>query len=641
MASATSILVAWLVLALNCELAASWHTHQSILHPRNKLPPLIRSINTHRPPASRVLLEADATTPEEENAEIAKIALPAVAGTVIDPLLSLIDVYWIARIGRPLALGATSASSEIFTLAFAASLALREASSSSIARLSAKKDSGPDGGKAAAAFAWRTLQLGALVGVLLGILIASPGTAPFFVGLMGCHRGSPLFADALAYARTRAIGLPLALTASAAEGAFRGFGDTRTPFQAAALAAIVNAIADPFFIFAPLNGGVAGAALATVLSQAVALAVLCGVLLPRLRRASQEDNSSNSVKAAAEEDQADARTIAGTTFATLLRTSSVLGCWVYIASSVSRFLGPSAIAAHGVVLKLWLLFVLVCDAGRRCTDPMRKALGDAASACRLLLRMLRLAGLLGAIAAFALTLARPYSILFRRTDPACGDDDRVVQMGCRHLSTDSTYCCVRGRPPWSGQIVSVPRAADLIQRDHRRDDDAIRAAENGRGRRRVEVHPILLLAAALYRRRTYLPIWRAERPRHVAGLKARDPCSRSVLHGMYLLSCLMKKSALYDSRQLRPTRPDCANPLSKLKIPSLLSRSHQDSANSHKRTPCYTIHIALPPYTVQTLILPALRPRPSPPFPLPPQNIHPHKVLYARPCSRPHPLSAP
>ena len=423
MASATSILVAWLVLALNCELAASWHTHQSILHPRNKLPPLIRSINTHRPPASRVLLEADATTPEEENAEIAKIALPAVAGTVIDPLLSLIDVYWIARIGRPLALGATSASSEIFTLAFAASLALREASSSSIARLSAKKDSGPDGGKAAAAFAWRTLQLGALVGVLLGILIASPGTAPFFVGLMGCHRGSPLFADALAYARTRAIGLPLALTASAAEGAFRGFGDTRTPFQAAALAAIVNAIADPFFIFAPLNGGVAGAALATVLSQTVALAVLCGVLLPRLRRASQEDNSSNSVEAAAEEDQADARTIAGTTFATLLRTSSVLGCWVYIASSVSRFLGPSAIAAHGVVLKLWLLFVLVCDAPAVAAQILcarRIASGDAASARRLLLRMLRLAGLLGAIAAFALTLlARPYSqFFFGATDPA-------------------------------------------------------------------------------------------------------------------------------------------------------------------------------------------------------------------------------
>ena len=53
----------------------------------------------------------------------------------------------------------------------------------------------------------------------------------------------------------------------------------------------------------------------------------------------------------------------------------------------------------------------------------------------------------------------------------------------------------------------------------------------------------------------------------------------------------MKKSALYDSRQLRPTRPDCANPLSKLKIPSLLSRSHQDSADSHKRTPAirYTL----------------------------------------------------
>ena len=48
------------------------------------------------------------------------------------------------------------------------------------------------------------------------VLIASPATAPSAVALMGAHRGSPLFVDALAYARVRAIGLPLALASSAA-----------------------------------------------------------------------------------------------------------------------------------------------------------------------------------------------------------------------------------------------------------------------------------------------------------------------------------------------------------------------------------------------------------------------------------------
>ena len=184
--------------------------------------------------------------------EVAAIALPAVAGALIDPFLSLIDTLWVGRIAdRPFALGATAASSELFTMAFAGSLALRESSSSSIARLSAAGR-----GKEAAAFGFRTLQIGLASGALLCVLIASPATAPSAVALMGAHRGSRAVCRQWAGdARARAIGLPLALASSAAEGAFRGLGDTRTPFRAAAIAALVNAAFDPLFIFAPLGLG--------------------------------------------------------------------------------------------------------------------------------------------------------------------------------------------------------------------------------------------------------------------------------------------------------------------------------------------------------------------------------------------------
>ena len=36
----------------------------------------------------------------------------------------------------------------------------------------------------------------------------------------------------------------------------------------------------------------------------------------------------------------------------MIRSSSVITCWVYIASTIGRLLGGDAIAAHGIVLKV-------------------------------------------------------------------------------------------------------------------------------------------------------------------------------------------------------------------------------------------------------------------------------------------------
>ena len=133
----------------------------------------------------------------------------------MDPFLSVIDTFWVSRLGV-IPLGAVAASSELFTMTFAASLALRETAASTLARLYAcgrKED--------AAAFALRTLQLAVLLGVLLGLFLGGP-SAPWACGLMGTPAGSPLHADALAYVRGRAIALPCALVISASEGIFRG-----------------------------------------------------------------------------------------------------------------------------------------------------------------------------------------------------------------------------------------------------------------------------------------------------------------------------------------------------------------------------------------------------------------------------------
>ena len=191
---------------------------------------------TAAPEAANIVKPEAKEAPPSENAEIVGLAGPTLVSTLIDPFLSLVDAMWVGRIGSAFALGAVTASSELFTMAFACSLALREASSSSIARLSAGGHT-----REAAAFARRTLQLGAITGIIIAALLAGP-TSSAAVSLMGAHPGSPLYVDALAYARARALFVPCALACSAAEGAFRGYGDTRTPLRAAACAAVANAL---------------------------------------------------------------------------------------------------------------------------------------------------------------------------------------------------------------------------------------------------------------------------------------------------------------------------------------------------------------------------------------------------------------
>ncbi len=143
----------------------------------------------------------------------------------------------------------------------------------------------------------------------------------------------------------------------------RAQGNTRAPLRAALVASVANLVLDPGLMIWPVKLGVTGAAAATAASQIVA----CALLFRALRRdlfsppaASATFAPVASAAAAAsaavpggddDEERAAKRRLLGTSAATLTRTTSVLGTWVYLASLVARRLGPSAIAAHGVALK--------------------------------------------------------------------------------------------------------------------------------------------------------------------------------------------------------------------------------------------------------------------------------------------------
>ena len=365
--------------------------------------------------AASIAAAATAANKNDDDAKIKAIAGPALLGTLADPLLSVVDTAWVSRLGTT-ALGAVAASSEIFTLVIAVSLALREAASSTIARLTAQGR-----WREAEAHGAKTLLTAFGVGALLTLLLVGPG-GPGAVGLLGCPRGSPLHADALTYARIRALALPCAVAQFAAEGVCRGLGDTKPPLRAALLAGLMNVVLDPILMF-KCGWNVAGAAAATAISQACA----CALLLVELngKRGNRAPSSTVDVPAAKTETK-----LLGTSLALLLRSTSQLGTWVFVASQVSRRLGARAIAAHGVVLKVWLLFVLAAEAPAVAGQVISAgylATGRRARAARVVKRLGKATVTIGLITAAALVAAAgPISYAFFPTDTAAAKSTKTI-----------------------------------------------------------------------------------------------------------------------------------------------------------------------------------------------------------------------
>ena len=131
--------------------------------------------------ATSIAAAATAANKNDDDAKIKAIAGPALLGTLADPLLSVVDTAWVSRLGTT-ALGAVAASSEIFTLVIAVSLALREAASSTIARLTAQGR-----WREAEAHGAKTLLTAFGVGALLTLLLVGPGGPGAVSGVQSVH----------------------------------------------------------------------------------------------------------------------------------------------------------------------------------------------------------------------------------------------------------------------------------------------------------------------------------------------------------------------------------------------------------------------------------------------------------------------
>ncbi|HEV7990531.1 MAG TPA: MATE family efflux transporter [Gemmatimonadaceae bacterium] len=198
---------------------------------------------------------------------IARVAFPAVASSLLMTLFFSVDTFWIGtRLG---ATALAAASTSVFWIWLIVSIA--EMVNVGLTAVASRRY-GEGKADAAARVAGDALMLSLALGVACAV-VGLP-LLPRMFALMD----TPAEVSALGvrYLATYLLGAPLIFGFFAVDASFRAAGDTRTPFVLLFASVAVTLVLDPILIvgWGPVPAlGVAGAAIATICTRAVAFAL--------------------------------------------------------------------------------------------------------------------------------------------------------------------------------------------------------------------------------------------------------------------------------------------------------------------------------------------------------------------------------
>lgn len=210
--------------------------------------------------------------PNPIDRSIAKIALPALGTLALDPLVALADMACVGYLGAA-ALGGVGVSNNVFNLSFTCFNFLGMATTPAIARAFGSGDE---------AQASRLIAQALWVAVVSGLL-AMALLFRYAVPIVTFFGANPaIVPSATSYLRARIIAAPFFLSSMVANGAFRGFQDTRTPLLVGIIANFINITLYPTLIFG-FGMGITGAGIATAVGQVVAGLSLFALLVRTAR----------------------------------------------------------------------------------------------------------------------------------------------------------------------------------------------------------------------------------------------------------------------------------------------------------------------------------------------------------------------
>jgi putative MATE family efflux protein len=195
---------------------------------------------------------------------IARVALPAVASSLLMTLFFSVDTFWIGtRVG---ATGLAAASTAVFWIWLLVSIA--EMVSVGLTAVASRRY-GEGRGAEAARIAGDALLLALALGTICGLV--GLALLPHLFAVM--HTSPEVTALGVRYLGTYFLGAPLIFGFFAIDAAFRAAGDTRTSFLLLSASVAITLVLDPVLIvgWGPIPAlGVAGAAIATISTRAVA-----------------------------------------------------------------------------------------------------------------------------------------------------------------------------------------------------------------------------------------------------------------------------------------------------------------------------------------------------------------------------------
>ncbi len=151
--------------------------------------------------------------------EIARLAIPAFAALIVEPLYILCDTAVVGHLGTPQLGGLEMASSVLLTL-YAVFIFLAYGTTAAVSRLLGAGDTREAAHQAVQSL-WLALMIGAVV-LVAGLVAAEPLVAR--IGATGA-----VAANAVVYLRISLLGVPGMLAVLAGTGYLRGLQDTRTP----------------------------------------------------------------------------------------------------------------------------------------------------------------------------------------------------------------------------------------------------------------------------------------------------------------------------------------------------------------------------------------------------------------------------
>jgi putative MATE family efflux protein len=269
------------------------------------------------------------------------LAIPALGSLAIDPLLTLADTAFVARLGTT-ELAALGVDTAVLGFAFFAFNFLASVTTPLVARALGR-------GREDEARRWVGDALVLAVGLGLLVSVVVIAAAPLFVDLMGAT--GEMADQAVSYLRIRALATPAVLIVTAGHGAFRGYMDTRTPLVVALGVNGLNLVLDPILIFT-FGWGLEGAAIATVIAQYLGAMWFLGLIRSRGMGA-----RPTGLRASLPSLLALGRNGALLT----ARTGLLLAAFTVAASTATR-IGPEEIAAHQLVAQIFLLSAMLADA---------------------------------------------------------------------------------------------------------------------------------------------------------------------------------------------------------------------------------------------------------------------------------------